>query len=290
MLDREQVIKQAYEDCMTEMYAKSQPPADYKKLVDGVKNGEIEDSPGNELYKRHYLSEEEFKYILNKYKKAYRIEEEFTSNVELVEQQFNGEGRKDVWVPEEETEGGFKRPGYRTSEQVKPFKNAINHLVNDEVANEIHNIALNYIKDCKDFYRFDREDSSFSFSVALGCSPISNKDIVIEYWKNKGIDINIKDKNPLLLWDEDYYGDEFEEVMKDEYGENWEEYWWNEYYNSNQGKEKIVYEFLSKNRDKYNYHYVSTDDNDELFISSFKDNNVHIPIDVFINDNNLKQN
>ena len=84
--------------------------------------------------------------------------------------------------------------------------------------------------------------------------------------------------------------DKVEEVMKDEYGENWEEYWWNEYYNSNQGKEKIVYEFLSKNRDKYNYHYVSTDDNDELFISSFKDNNVHIPIDVFINDNNLKQN
>ena len=27
----------------------------------------------------------------------------------------------------------------------------------------------------------------------------------------------------MLIWERDYYGDEFEEVMKDEYGEDWEQ-------------------------------------------------------------------
>ena len=57
----------------------------------------------------------------------------------------------------------------------------------------------------------------------LGASPNSNSKAVVEYWKSKGIDIVIEERNPLLFYEQDYYGDEFEEEMIDEYGENWKE-------------------------------------------------------------------
>ena len=82
---------------------------------------------------------------------------------------------------------------------------------------------MNTIITCKEFYHFDREETDFNYSVALGASPTSNKETVIEYWKSQGKDIEIIERNPLLIWERDYYGDEFEEVMKDEYGEDWEQ-------------------------------------------------------------------
>jgi hypothetical protein len=82
---------------------------------------------------------------------------------------------------------------------------------------------LNTITNCKEFYRFDREEADFSCSVALGASPTSNKETVIEYWKSQGKDIEIIEPNPLLIWERDFYGDEFEEVMEYEYGEDWKE-------------------------------------------------------------------
>ena len=81
----------------------------------------------------------------------------------------------------------------------------------------------------KTFIDFYREESSFDCSIALGPSPCSNAETVIEYWKSQGVDIKIEERNPLLFWDMDYYGDSFEEVMEDEYGKDWKEYWNNEW-------------------------------------------------------------
>ena len=65
MIDREKIIEQAYVECMCEMYAKAQPSADYKKLLEDVKNGKITDSPYDPVYSRYYLSYEEYKYTLH---------------------------------------------------------------------------------------------------------------------------------------------------------------------------------------------------------------------------------
>jgi hypothetical protein len=46
-----------------------------------------------------------------------------------------------------------------------------------------------------------------------------------EYWKSQGVDLDIEIRNPLLFWDQDYYGDSFEEVMEEDYGEKvWSTY------------------------------------------------------------------
>ena len=58
---------------------------------------------------------------------------------------------------------------------------------------EITETVLNTITNCKEFYRFDREESDFNCSVALGASPTSNKETVIEYWKSQGKNIEIID-------------------------------------------------------------------------------------------------
>ena len=77
MLDRKTILDEAFERCMEEMYQKAQPSVSYKELIAGVINGTIVDNRETPLYERYYLSHEEFKYILNKYIKAYRIQEEF---------------------------------------------------------------------------------------------------------------------------------------------------------------------------------------------------------------------
>lgn len=238
MLDRRQIIQQAYTECMREMYAKAQPSADYDAIVAGVKDGTIEDSDKDPVYARYYLSEEEFKYILNKYIKAYGMNSTWHSYVDTVRRYFDGEGMKDAWVENKVDEYGVKHSGYRVAEEVphitKAFKEILakqldgEHFI-DTLVDSLSKVVFEYIDNCENFYRVDREEGDFSCSVALGASPTSNPNTAVEYWKKQGVDVNIEWRNPLLLWEMDEYGDEFEECMVELYGLDWKEYWKNEW-------------------------------------------------------------
>ena len=61
---RDKVIEQAFHDCMKEMYAKAQPSLDYDLATEQIKSGEMVDTKEDPVYGRHYLSHDEFKYIL----------------------------------------------------------------------------------------------------------------------------------------------------------------------------------------------------------------------------------
>ena len=119
MLDKDTIMKKAIEDCLEEMFQKSQPKASYFDYVEKLKRGEI-------------------------------------------------------------------------SKEEKVF---------------------DLIKDIKDFYEFDKDETQFDFNVYLGCSPISNAETVKEYWKSQGIDIEI-DTTELSedqYWELDNYGHLLEE-------------------------------------------------------------------------------
>lgn len=227
MINRDKIIEQAYHDCMKEMYARSQPPADYDQLLEDVKNGKI--GKNECVYERHYLSHEEFKYILGKYKKAYNIRETWTSDIETLEEYLKSGGIKDKYIEAHTDKYGY-HPGHRGYETVKPIHNQISNILHEHgiddknIESTITETILKTVKNCKEFYKFDREESSFEFSVALGASPTSNPEVVKKYWKSQGVDLDIEIRNPLLFWDQDYYGDSFEEVMEEDYGENWREY------------------------------------------------------------------
>ena len=60
-INRSFILEQAVLECLTEMYAKAQPSADFNELMKLYKG------TNKPFYQWYYLSEEEFKYILNKY-------------------------------------------------------------------------------------------------------------------------------------------------------------------------------------------------------------------------------
>lgn len=241
MLTRNEVLSRAHDDCLREMYAKAQPSANFDEIVEGVKNGTIKDDAKNPVYSRYYLSAEEFNHILKKYKKAYGIDKPWNRYLDVVEDYFKGRGLKDIWVEGKVEPDGFKSPGHRSAEEVPHITKAFNNILKTEFAMSLSDEDLEEISDrlsvevlkytdwCRNFYMFDREESSFSAGIALGCSPTSNPNTVIEYWKAQGVDIDIKWRNPLLLWEMDEFGDGFEEYMVDEYGEDWEQYWKDEW-------------------------------------------------------------
>lgn len=263
MLDREKVISQAFHDCMKEMYAKAQPSVDYDQLVADFKSGKITEGPNDHIYDRYYLSSEEFSYILDKYVKAYNIEGKWNRYMEILQEYVSNGGSKDVYKPDYTDKDGEWHPGHRDYEKVLPMKKQLENYFklvlgedNPDVSiyvKDLSDMVDNIIADCKNFYSFEREESSFRCGIALGASPTSNPDKVIEYWKKQGVDVQIEKRNPMLLWDMDYYGDEFEEVMIEEYGEEWERETWDIYHESERVKkekrEKELEEIYKKRPD-----------------------------------------
>ena len=123
-------------------------------------------------------------------------------------------------------EDGSTHPGYRSYEEVKPLKEQLKDIIHDDKQlNKVFDIVMNTIKGCKDYYRFDQINEIFNYHICLGASPTSNKETVKKYWESQGKTIEFEDRNPLLFWDKEYYGSEFEEVFEEEYGSNWKEIW-----------------------------------------------------------------
>ena len=226
MLDRDVIIKRAIDECMEEMYLKAQPSVSYKELIEKVKSGEIEDSHENPVYNRYYLSQEEFEYIRNKYVEAYDFTPHWRENIEWLEKYLLEGGNRDKFIPETMEEDGSTHPGYRSYEEVKPLKEQLKDIIHDDKQlNKVFDIVMNTIKGCKDYYRFDQINEIFNYHICLGASPTSNKETVKKYWESQGKTIEIEDRNPLLFWDKEYYGSEFENAFEEEYGPNWKEYW-----------------------------------------------------------------
>ena len=233
MLDREEVLCKAYEDCIREMFAKAQPSADFDNIIEEYKAGKIDEKKDGPIYDRHYLSAEEYQYILDKYMKAYRIESEWKENVEVVEEYLNKGGHKDKYIEDWEDEHGH-HPGYRSYEDVPPLKRLILNVLqkysesetNKELADEITKVVMNDISTCKNYYSFNVDEQKFRNTVCMRCSPTGSIETVKKWWKDHyDIDIEIEERNPLLFWEQDYYGDEFEKIMEDEDGPDWKEKW-----------------------------------------------------------------
>ena len=129
MLSRKEILNKAYHDCMYEMYAKSQPEADYDNLIEEYCSGKI--GKNEPVYNRHYLSMDEFIYIRDKYKEAYNIKKTWKSNIEFLEQLLKEGGLKDKYNPAVIDEDGFKHPGYRSAEDVKPLKDQISDIIKE---------------------------------------------------------------------------------------------------------------------------------------------------------------
>ena len=160
MKTRQDIIEQAYHECMKEMYAKAQPSADYDAIVEGVKNGTIHDSDKDPVYARHYLSQEEFVYIRDKDLDAYGMKNTWHPWLDTVRGYFDGKGMKDAWVDDKVDECGVKHSGYRIAEKVphiaKTFKEILakqldgEHFI-DTLVDSLSKVVFEYIDNCENF-------------------------------------------------------------------------------------------------------------------------------------------
>jgi hypothetical protein len=82
MKTREDILEQACIECLTEMYAKAQPPLDFKQYYEDVKSGKIVKE--NRIYEHHYLSSAEINYIVNKYVELYAIDTQWIEHSNLI--------------------------------------------------------------------------------------------------------------------------------------------------------------------------------------------------------------
>lgn len=234
ILNRQDLLKKAVHDCYVEMYAKAQPMADYDNLLEEYRSGKI--TKEDEIYNRHYLSFDEYKYIIDKYIDIYRLEPQWESDIEVLEEYLTKGGIKDKYIDAHRDKNGNYHPGYRGYEDVAPLRNHIKEILKneygenwylfaDEKAGKITDKVMELIKECKKFYKFDREEQEFRLAMAMGATPTQSADIVKEWWKeNYDVDIEIEERNPKLFWYLDNgYTDEDLAYEFEEYGENWKE-------------------------------------------------------------------
>jgi hypothetical protein len=196
-LDKDDIIIEAIERCRKEMYARAQPPINYDDVVKEYKEDQAAGKEITRVYTRHYLSQQEFIYILNKYIKAYHLEEVFKEHCNIIIEDMQNGCNKTKYIPANYDEYGNYYPGYRDYEPVPPLK----EIIGEEAANKV----IEFIKNRQDFYRFDRDESCFRISVSLSDSPTSNPEDVIEYWKSQGVDLNI---DPRKLSEDEFWDEE----------------------------------------------------------------------------------
>ena len=200
MISREDILQEALHKCFVEMYRWAQPSIDLDELI---KKG-FKDSEKDPLYTRHYLSQDNFKYIRDTYMDAYGIKDTWNDTFEILIKQLLEGGIEDDYK-----EATPDKPAYRDYKKVLPLKEVI--TCPEEV-----NTIIDYIKKCQNFYKGHcYETNKFSCSIALGPSPNCNAKHVTEYWHSHGkpefkiVEYNISDV---------IYGDgDFEEVSDEEF-------------------------------------------------------------------------
>ena len=202
MINREDILNEAYHKCMVEMYKWSQPSIDIDELItSGYKDDEK--SP---LYEQHYLSQDNFNYLREVYMNAYGITDEWDNTFNtLIKQLLNG-GIEDNYIPR-----NGDTPGYRDYKNVAALKDVMSNPTDVD-------IVIEYIKKCQNFFKgHSLETNKFSCSVALGASPTCNSKAVEDYWHaNNRPDFTIKE----FRIDDVIYGglnDEYVDTSEEEF-------------------------------------------------------------------------
>ena len=170
MLDRREILEKVIKDCLCECYKWAQPSINFEAYLNNPEM--IQDNEKFPFYRRYYLSQDNFKYILQSYKEAYHIGKDWNKDIDLLMSYITSEDSvKDVYI-----EGKDGYPGHRGYEKITPLQDITKD--NEDV--------LDLIKTCKDFFKRDFEVESFDVSLYLGPSPNSNAEEVEKYWHEHG--------------------------------------------------------------------------------------------------------
>ena len=180
MIDRQIILSESIDKCLADMYKWAQPSIDITKLI----ASDFKDNKQDPIYKKHYLSQNNYKYIVDAYIRAYGMKDEWKNNFKVLIDYLDKGGLKDKYI-----EATKNKPGYRSYEKVP----SIYAYLDKEDAD----IVLSLIAECRDFYRHNLEENKFSMTMALGVgSPTCNAKSVESYWHEHGFpDFTIEEYN-----------------------------------------------------------------------------------------------
>ena len=196
------VIAQLAKECLKEIYELSAPATTYeeieKKCVEYKdknsehctlvgKNGKIYSWP----YDFYYMPQELQNTIIDNYADVYNLNSNWKPYIETLENYLhnhNGESVRTVYTTDED---GLSHKNY---EKVP----ALDDVINEEDAMKVYKM----ISWCKNFYKYGQiEESQFKTAVMFR-SPITNRNYVIEAWKEVfGKDIEIPEDS---TWTDEY--------------------------------------------------------------------------------------
>ena len=143
MKTRKEVLEQAFDECIREMYLRSDPPVD----INEIDFSTFKDDAKNPFRSQHLIDSDQFDEVLEDTMYAYGIRDDFHDNLELIKQELE------------------KGPQLRLSkyDQLDPLSEVI--------GKEAFDVVMKYLDAISIFYRTDYEVSQFKMSVYFGPSP-----------------------------------------------------------------------------------------------------------------------
>lgn len=197
MIDKNIVLDRAQNECIAELFARSQPPLDYQQLLNDIDNGVEYDELYNE---HHYISLDDYHTIVNNFIDAFGFDRSWENNIDLVNGYFSGFGTKAFCIPGYIDDDGNIHEAIYTFENMPHIKHAINDILleygaerSEEISDKISDKIFEYLMSCKDLYELDTYADLFNARIAFSKTPTQDKNKVIEYWKSKGVDLIINE-------------------------------------------------------------------------------------------------
>ena len=223
MKTRDEVLSQAAEDCLKDFYKYAVPKVSWEDFL--KENQEytkkynewekLENRPpikefcGPRPYEFYYLPSDILKDIALSYVPVYRMDhqQELLDTIEILKN-YCKEPIVDKYIEREGDQPGYRgydHPNNLEKELIEICDQHSHEPVN--MAKEIQNKIFEFLDMAGNFFNWNRDLNSFNMTVYLGPSPNSNKQAVIDNWKqyrNKDIEIDEKQIK------KDYYGEELD--------------------------------------------------------------------------------
>ena len=215
MITRHDVLADAINKCIRELYSLAQPEVNYDDFIEEnkiylEKEKEYYSLPkdnrpsyreymGPKPYEFYYLPREIFKEIADSYVEAYKLDgkQELLDTIQILKK-YCEEPIVDKWI-----EGNDDEPGYKGYEHPDNLEKEIEKILfgrmseepgeyREESAKILQDKFFEFLDMAGDFYNWSGYLNTFNTHIYLGGTPSSNKESVIENWKKyRNIDIEI---------------------------------------------------------------------------------------------------
>ena len=230
MINRDDVLSKAVDDCLEELYTLVVPKITWEEFKEECKiysekykkweyerktNPELDKKSRTEYigpapYEFYFLPREITKDICDSYVRAYKIDnqQELLDTIETLKN-YCKEPIIDKWI---EGENGF--PGHRgydhpdnLEKEIRKILDPDNSTFVGDLSTRILNTFFEFLDMAGKFFNWNRDLNSFNMTVYMGPSPNSNKEAVIKNWKEyRNQDIEIDEEQIK----KDYYGEELD--------------------------------------------------------------------------------